>query len=218
MTATPGADISGGNASVMMAAPRASHQLGANIGLNINTVRLGMGSAAGAGSGYPPFIPDVPSYMVLDASLLTVGSWQRVRMQDTELTCLACVEMPQLKPVQRPGNHRPAELDSLVGEFQWIISNQGMRYKMVLPYSAVSRIKFREVPDSTLALIDPSNETVTNPQAAIALLNQAIRNPNARGEMSIHVYDPPKYYFQGDDGGWKEIEDFSENHSASNSH
>ncbi|KAJ1932327.1 hypothetical protein EC988_009496, partial [Linderina pennispora] len=126
--------------------------------------------------------------------------------------------MPQLKPVQRPGNHRPAELDSLVGEFQWIISNQGMRYKMVLPYSAVSRIKFREIPDTTQSLIDPTNETVTNPQTAISLLNQAIRNPNSKGEVSIHVYDPPRYYFQTDDGNWKEIEDFSENRSASNSH
>ncbi|KAJ1989478.1 hypothetical protein EDC05_004664 [Coemansia umbellata] len=189
------------------------------MGFNGMGMNMGMGISLGGGRlamGYSSFIPEIPSYMVLDASQLSVGNWVRVPMPDTELTCLACVEPPPLKPVQRPGNHRPAELDSLVGEFQWIISSSGQRYKMVLPYSAISRIKFRESPDSAAALVDISSESVSNPQAALSLLNYALKNPQARGELSIHIYDMPTYYLQTDNGGWREISDFSENLSASN--
>ncbi|KAJ2881531.1 hypothetical protein FB639_002595 [Coemansia asiatica] len=170
------------------------------------------------GMPFSSFIPDIASYMVLDATRLTVGNWHRVPMPETELTCLACVEPPPLKPVQRPGNHRPAELDSLVGEFQWIIGSQGVRYKMVLPYSTISRIKFRETPDTAAPLVDVSAETVVNPQAALSLLSCALKNPNAKGELSIHVYDLPTFYFQGENGEWKDIGDFSENHCASSTY
>ncbi|KAJ1885112.1 Short stature homeobox protein 2, partial [Kickxella alabastrina] len=180
----------------------------------------GMSMAMGGrpGMGYSSLIPEIASFMVLDATRLTVGSWHRVPMSDTELTCLACVEPPPLKPVQRPGNHRPAELDSLVGEFQWIISSCNVRYKMVLPYSAISRIKFRESPDPAVQLVDTVSETVINPQAAMSLLNCALKNPQAKGELSIHVYDLPSYYFQSEGGEWVKIGDFSENLSASNTY
>ncbi|KAJ1966474.1 hypothetical protein GGI12_000049 [Dipsacomyces acuminosporus] len=204
-----------GNSSNTGVLAPAGIPMGVNVG-NLS-MSLGMGSVPMGGRiGYSSFIPEIASYMVLDASLLTVGTWQRVSMPDTELTCVACVEPPPLKPVQRPGNHRPAELDSLVGEFQWIISNCGVRYKMVLPYSAISRIKFRESPDPAASLIDSMTESVINPQTAVSLLNNALKNPQAKGELSIHVYDPPKYFFQTETGTWKEIEDFSENRSASN--
>ncbi|KAJ2507604.1 Short stature homeobox protein 2, partial [Coemansia sp. RSA 2049] len=166
--------------------------------------------------GYSPFIPEIPSYMLLDATRLSVGSWIRVPMDDTELTCHACVAPPPLKPVMRPGNHRPAELDSLIGEFQWIISSAGQRYKMVLSYSAISRIKFRELPDTAASLVDVSSDSVSNPQAALSLLSCALKNPQAKGELSIHIYDLPTYYLQTANGSWKEIGDFSENLSASN--
>ncbi|KAJ1723607.1 hypothetical protein LPJ53_002047 [Coemansia erecta] len=164
---------------------------------------------------YSPFVPDSASYMVLDAARLTVGSWHRVPQADTELTCLACVSPPAPKPVQRPGSHRPAELDALAGEFQWIIGSQGVRYKMVLPYSAISRIKFREAPDAAAPLVDAASDSVANPQAALALLACALKNPQARGELAIHVYDQPAFFFQADGGEWRAIGDFSENLSAS---
>ncbi|KAJ2363214.1 hypothetical protein H4S01_004412 [Coemansia sp. RSA 2610] len=176
-------------------------------------------AAAGMGPqialGYPGYIPEIPSYMVLDAARLTVGAWHRVPKPDTELTCLACVEPPPPKPVQRPGNHRPTELDFLVGEFQWIISSDGMRYKMVLPYSTISRINFREVPDPAAGLVDPASDSVLNPQAALLMLSQALKNPQARGELSIHVYDTPLFFFQTDSDDWREIGDFSMDRSAS---
>ncbi|KAJ2395467.1 hypothetical protein GGI05_001566, partial [Coemansia sp. RSA 2603] len=166
-------------------------------------------------AAYSPFVPDSASYMVLDAARLTVGSWHRVPMAETELTCLACVSPPAPKPVQRPGSHRPAELDALAGEFQWIIGSQGVRYKMVVPYSAISRIKFREAPDTAAALVDATGDTVANPQAALGLLACALKNPQARGELAIHVYDQPAFFFQADGGEWRAIGDFSENLSAS---
>ncbi|KAJ2329327.1 hypothetical protein GGI00_003967, partial [Coemansia sp. RSA 2681] len=122
---------------------------------------------------------------------------------------------PPLKPVQRPGNHRPTELDSLVGEFQWIIGSCGGRYKMVLPYTAICRIKFREIPDRAAPLLDVATDSVVNTQAALSLLSHALKNPQAQGELSIHVYDLPTYYFQTESGGWTKIDDFSENMSAS---
>ncbi|KAJ2409076.1 hypothetical protein J3F80_001579 [Coemansia sp. RSA 2526] len=181
----------------------------------------GSGAAAGVVPrmpfGYPAFIPEIPSYMALNATRLKVGGWQRVSQPNTELSCLACVEPPPPKPVQRPGNHRPAELDFLVGEFQWIISNCGLRYKMVLPYSTISRITFREVPDPAKGLVDPASDSVVNSQAALGLLNQALKNPHANGELAIHMYDTPLFYFQADGGEWREIGDFSEDQSASTS-
>ncbi|KAJ2823429.1 Short stature homeobox protein 2, partial [Coemansia erecta] len=181
----------------------------------------GSGAAAGVGPrmalGYPGLIPEFPSYMVLDATRLMVGAWQRVSKPDTELVCLACVEPPPPKPVQRPGNHRPAELDYLVGEFQWIISSCGVRYKMVLPYSTISRITFRETPDPAAGLVDPALDSVLNPQAALAMLGQALKNPQARGELAIHVYDTPLFFFQAEGGEWREIGDFSEDSSATSS-
>ncbi|KAJ2594882.1 hypothetical protein GGF39_004049 [Coemansia sp. RSA 1721] len=191
--------------------------LGSN-GMPMGIPAGGMPMSNRMGMPFSSFIPDIASYMVLDATRLTVGNWHRVPMPETELTCLACVEPPPLKPVQRPGNHRPAELDSLVGEFQWIISSQGVRYKMVLPYSTISRIKFRETPDTAASLVDASAETVVNPQAALSLLNCALKNPNAKGELSIHVYDLPTFYYQHDSGEWKDIADFSENLCASNTY
>ncbi|KAJ2001618.1 Short stature homeobox protein 2 [Coemansia thaxteri] len=187
-------------------------------GLHLGNLGMGMGMGAGVGVGYAPFIPEIPSYMVLDAAQLTVGSWHRVPMPDTELTCLACVEPPPLKPVQRPGNHRPTELDSLIGEFQWIIGSCGMRYKMVLPYTTIARIKFRELPDPAVSLVDLASESVINPQAALSLLSRALKNPHAKGELSIHVYDLPSYYYQTESGEWKAIGDFSENMSSSSTY
>ncbi|KAJ2746407.1 hypothetical protein GGI20_001403 [Coemansia sp. BCRC 34301] len=172
-------------------------------------------SHMGLSMGYSSYIPEIPSYMVLESTQLVVGTWQRVPMVDTELTCLACVEPPPLKPVQRPGNHRPTELDSLVGEFQWIIGSCGGRYKMVLPYTAICRIKFREIPDRAVSLLDVATDSVINTQAALSLLSHALKNPQAQGELSIHVYDLPTYYFQTESGGWTKIDDFSENMSAS---
>ncbi|KAJ2682150.1 hypothetical protein GGH99_004869, partial [Coemansia sp. RSA 1285] len=140
-----------------------------------------------------------------------------VRQQNTAgSNGLASGAPPPLKPVMRPGNHRPAELDSLIGEFQWIISSAGQRYKMVLSYSAISRIKFRELPDTAASLVDVSSDSVSNPQAALSLLSCALKNPQAKGELSIHIYDLPTYYLQTANGSWKEIGDFSENLSASN--
>ncbi|KAJ2682417.1 hypothetical protein H4R19_007135, partial [Coemansia spiralis] len=167
------------------------------------------------GAGYPPLIPEVPSYMALNTTRLTVGSWHRVSKPDTELTCLACVEPPPPKPVQRPGNHRAAEVGSLVGEFQWIIGSCGVRYKMVIPYSAISLIKLCEVPDPTGGLLDPASELAANSQLAFSVLSQALANPHAVGELSIHVYDLPTYYFQAESGEWQAIGDFSEGLSAS---
>ncbi|KAJ2490126.1 hypothetical protein IWW37_003394 [Coemansia sp. RSA 2050] len=186
---------------------------GMHPGFHLGGLNLGVGLSMGM--GYTSYIPEIPSYMVLDASQLVVGSWQRVPMPDTELTCLACVEPPPLKPVQRPGNHRPTELDSLVGEFQWIIGSCGGRYKMVLPYTAICRIKFREIPDRAASLLDTASDSVVNTPAALSLLNSALKNPQAQGELSIHVYDLPTYYFQTESGGWTKIDDFSENMSAS---
>ncbi|KAJ2757033.1 hypothetical protein GGI19_000386 [Coemansia pectinata] len=202
------APISGGG---MLAHP------GMHPGFHLGGLNLGMGLSMGMGMGmgYASYIPEIPSYMVLDATQLVVGSWQRVPMPDTELTCLACVEPPPLKPVQRPGNHRPTELDSLVGEFQWIIGSCGGRYKMVLPYTAICRIKFREIPDRAASLLDVVTDSVVNTPAALSLLNRALKDPQAQGELSIHVYDLPTYYFQTESGGWTKIDDFSENMSAS---
>ncbi|KAJ1822306.1 hypothetical protein LPJ60_002106 [Coemansia sp. RSA 2675] len=193
--------------SAMLAHP------GIHPGFHLGGLNLGVGLSMGM--GYASYIPEIPSYMVLDATQLVVGSWQRVPMPDTELTCLACVEPPPLKPVQRPGNHRPTELDSLVGEFQWIIGSCGGRYKMVLPYTAICRIKFREIPDRAAPLLDIVTDSVVNTPAALSLLNSALKNPQAQGELSIHVYDLPTYYFQTESGGWTKIDDFSENMSAS---
>ncbi|KAJ1813133.1 hypothetical protein LPJ75_003323, partial [Coemansia sp. RSA 2598] len=215
-------------APLALVAHHPSMHIGHGMSLGSSGIPLGAAAATAAAGGitlgnrmgmpFSSFIPDIASYMVLDATGLTVGNWHRVPMPETELTCLACVEPPPLKPVQRPGNHRPAELDSLVGEFQWLIGSQGMRYKMVLPYSTISRIKFREVPDTAASLVDASAETVVNPQAALSLLNCALKNPNAKGELSIHVYDLPTFYLQGEGGEWKDINDFSENLCASNTY
>ncbi|KAJ1798392.1 Short stature homeobox protein 2 [Coemansia sp. RSA 2399] len=186
------------------------------MGIGVGGMNANMGLNGRLSIGYSPFIPEIPSYMVLDASLLAVGSWTRVPKRDVELTCLACVAPPPLKPVMRPGNHRPAELDSLVGEFQWIISSAGKRYKMVLPYSAIFRIRFRELPDSAASLADVTLESVSNPQAALSLLSCALKNPQAKGELTIHIYDKPTYYMQAENGSWKDIGDFSENLTSSN--
>ncbi|KAJ2030436.1 hypothetical protein H4S03_007047 [Coemansia sp. S3946] len=204
------ATISGGGMLAHPSMHPGFHLGGLNLG-----VGLSMGIGMGMGMGYGSYIPEIPSYMVLDATQLVVGSWQRVPMPDTELTCLACVEPPPLKPVQRPGNHRPTELDSLVGEFQWIIGSCGGRYKMVLPYTAICRIKFREIPDRAASLLDVVTDSVVNTPAALSLLNRALKNPQAQGELSIHVYDLPTYYFQTESGVWTKIDDFSENMSAS---
>ncbi|KAJ2796697.1 hypothetical protein H4R20_005447, partial [Coemansia guatemalensis] len=139
----------------------------------------------------PTTFPSGAAYMVLDAGRLAVGTWHRVPKPDTELACLAYVEPPAPRPVARPGSHRPAELDSLVGEFQWVVGSGGQRYKMALPFSAVSRIKFREVPDRAGALVDTASEEVANPQAALAMLAQALKNPHAVGELAVHIYDAP---------------------------
>ncbi|KAJ2660075.1 hypothetical protein IWW48_003127 [Coemansia sp. RSA 1200] len=205
-TAGPNGLASGGN----------GRPLQGDMGFGGINTGMAMALSGRLALGYSPFIPEIPSYMILDASRLSVGSWIRVPMDDTELTCHACVAPPPLKPVMRPGNHRPAELDSLIGEFQWIISSAGQRYKMVLSYSAISRIKFRELPDTAASLVDVSSDSVGNPQAAMSLLSSALKNPQAKGELSIHIYDLPTYYLQTANGSWKEIGDFSENLSASN--
>ncbi|KAJ2796462.1 hypothetical protein H4S07_006214, partial [Coemansia furcata] len=203
--------LSGASVNTSLPGSMLATHPGMHPGLHLGGLNLGMGM----GMGYASYIPEIPSYMVLDATQLVVGSWQRVPMPDTELTCLACVEPPPLKPVQRPGNHRPTELDSLVGEFQWIIGSCGGRYKMVLPYTAICRIKFREIPDRAASLLDVVTDSVVNTPAALSLLNRALKNPQAQGELSIHVYDLPTYYFQTESGGWTKIDDFSENMSAS---
>ncbi|KAJ2793399.1 hypothetical protein H4R21_005914, partial [Coemansia helicoidea] len=190
-------------------------QAAAFAGLPVAVVSAGAGGRLAG--GYPPLIPEAPSYMALNATRLTVGSWHRVSKPDTELTCLACVEPPPPKPVQRPGNHRAAEVGSLVGEFQWIIGSCGVRYKMVLPYSAISLIKLYEMPDPTAGLVDPASELAANSQLAFSVLSQALANPLAVGELSIHVYDLPTYYFQAESGEWQAIGDFSEGLSASSS-
>ncbi|KAJ2508598.1 hypothetical protein H4217_008518, partial [Coemansia sp. RSA 1939] len=205
-TAGPNGLASGGN----------GRPLQGDMGFGGINTGMAMALSGRLALGYSPFIPEIPSYMLLDATRLSVGSWIRVPMDDTELTCHACVAPPPLKPVMRPGNHRPAELDSLIGEFQWIISSAGQRYKMVLSYSAISRIKFRELPDTAASLVDVSSDSVSNPQAALSLLSCALKNPQAKGELSIHIYDLPTYYLQTANGSWKEIGDFSENLSASN--
>ncbi|KAJ2080877.1 hypothetical protein H4R24_002751 [Coemansia sp. RSA 988] len=173
----------------------------------------GYASASAALNG-PTTYPSGAAYMALDAARLAVGTWHRVPKPDTELACLAYVEPPAPRPVARPGNHRPAELDSLVGEFQWVVGSGGQRFKMALPFSAVSRIKFREVPDRAGALVDTASDEVSNPQAALAVLAQALKNPHAVGELAVHIYDAPAFYFQSD-SSWAPIGDFSEGHCAS---
>ncbi|KAJ1733881.1 hypothetical protein LPJ61_001344 [Coemansia biformis] len=199
----------------------APQQTGTNIGDGSAMAFSGLPVGAGPGiggrlrAGFSSLIPESPSYMALNATCLTVGAWRRMSSPDTELTCLACVELPPPRPVQRPGNHRPAELDSLVGEFQWIIGDCGARYKVVLPNSLISRIRFRELPDTAATLVDLASESVVNPQIAFSLLNQALKNPHAVGELSIYAYAPPTYFFQAGSGEWQEIGDFSEDRSAS---
>ncbi|KAJ2614428.1 hypothetical protein H4S08_001708 [Coemansia sp. RSA 1365] len=173
----------------------------------------GYASASAAFTGPTPF-PSGAAYMVLETSRLVVGAWHRVPKPDTELKCMAYVEPPAPRPVARPGSHRPAELDSLVGEFQWLVSSGGERYKMALPFSAVSRIKFREVPDRAGSLVDTASDEVANPQAALAMLTQTLKNPDAVGELVVHIYDAPAFFFHGEDS-WRPIGDFSEGHCAS---